>query len=97
MTFQAKVATVKSIDCVREYCTNPKENIIKYDTYVVANTMAVDVNQIIEESINILKSIIFDTDKLFMESSPHFQPRRKSSKLISIMKDILTTTMQTGN
>ncbi|EFN79336.1 Endoribonuclease dcr-1 [Harpegnathos saltator] len=95
VTFQAKVATVKSTDCIQEYCTNPKENIIKYDTYVAA-TVAVDVNQIIDDSISILKNIIFDTDKLFMDSSPHFQPRKKSTKLTGIMKDILTTTIQAG-
>lgn len=96
VTFHAKIATVKSIDCVQEYCTNPKENIIKYDAYI-ASSVAVDVNQIIEASIDILKNIMFDTDKIFMKSSPHFQPRKKSSKLINIMRDVVTTTLQTGN
>ncbi|XP_014473379.1 PREDICTED: endoribonuclease Dicer [Dinoponera quadriceps] len=95
VTFQAKIATVQSVECIQEYCTNPKENIIKYDTYV-ASALAVDVNDIIEESVNVLKNIILDTDKIFLESSPYFQPKKKSSKLISIMKDIITTTTQTG-
>lgn len=56
-----------------------------------------NVIEIIEKTIEILKNINLNLDDLYKESSPKMRPKAKSSKLIPIMKDIKTTTLQTGN
>lgn len=96
ITFQAKIATVKPTECIQDYCTNPKEDVVKYVEYKPP-PVSIKLDEIIEDSIKVLNSVTLNTDKLFVESSQPFQPKKKSSKLISIMKDIQTTTLQAGN
>lgn len=95
ITFQSKIATVESTDSIRGYCTNPKEDIIMYKEYPTCEIIE-KVNQIIKESIEVLKNINLNFDDLYKESSPQMRPKTKSSKLTAVMKDIETTTMQLG-
>lgn len=96
ITFQSKIATVESTDSIRGYCTNPKEDIIMYKEYPTCEIIE-KVNQIIKESIEVLKNINLNFDDLYKESSPQMRPKTKSSKLTAVMKDIETTTMQLGD
>lgn len=96
ITFQAKVATVESTDCIQGYCTNPTEKIASYTEYTLPK-VAEEVNKKIECIMEVLKNINLTTDMCFMESSQQMQPKKKSSKLMSIIRDVQTTTSQTGN
>ncbi|XP_070162593.1 endoribonuclease Dicer isoform X3 [Polyergus mexicanus] len=95
ITFQSKIATVESTDCIQGYCTNPKENIIMYMKYQTSEVI-VKITQIIENASEVLKNTNLNLDDLYKESSPQLRPKTKSSKLITIMKDIEITTLQAG-
>jgi hypothetical protein len=96
ITFHAKIATVDSTDCIEGYCTNPKESIIKYTSYLPPQIMT-QISDIIKDAVEILKNLNLNLDDLYKESSPTMRPKPKSSKLIAILRDIETTTSQTGN
>jgi len=57
----------------------------------------VKINQIIDGVKDILNNLSLNVDTLYMETSVKLQPKKKSCKLLSIIKDIETTTSQTGN
>lgn len=96
ITFQAKIATVDSTDCIEGYCTNPKESIERFTPYQPPEVM-IQISNLIKETIDILESFNLNMDDLYKESSPQMRPKSKSSKLTAILKDIESTTTQTGN
>jgi len=55
------------------------------------------ISDILKNAIEILKNLNMNLDDIYKESSPQMRPKPKSSKLIAILKDIETTTSQTGN
>ncbi|XP_011693477.1 PREDICTED: endoribonuclease Dicer-like isoform X2 [Wasmannia auropunctata] len=95
VTFHAKVTTVESSDCIQQYCTNPKEDIVKYTKYSAPEVMKT-ITHIIEASLEILKNVKLNFDEIYNESSPEMRPKTKSSKLTTIMTNIKTTTLQAG-
>lgn len=56
-----------------------------------------EITHIIERCIESLKVVRLNLDEIYNESSPQMRPKTKSSKLIAILKDIETTTLQAGN
>ncbi|KAL6436316.1 hypothetical protein ACFW04_004692 [Cataglyphis niger] len=95
ITFQSKIATIESIDCIQGYCTNPKENIVMYMKNQTSEVIT-KITQIIEKVSEVLNNIKLNTDDLYNQSSLEMRPKKKSSKLIAIMKDIETITLQAG-
>jgi len=57
----------------------------------------IKINQIIEDVKDILDNLSLNVDTLYMETSAKLQPKKKSCKLLSIIKDIKTTTSETGD
>lgn len=55
------------------------------------------ITHIIETCTEILKTVKLNFDEIYNESSLKMRPKTKSSKLTAILKDIETTTLQTGN
>jgi len=96
ITFHGKIATIDSADCIQGYCTSPIEKIVLYTEYQPSEVV-VEINQLIENVAEILNSLSLNIDALYMETSAQLQPKRKSCKLLSIIKDIQATTLQTGN
>ncbi|XP_011871131.1 PREDICTED: endoribonuclease Dicer [Vollenhovia emeryi] len=95
ITFHSKIATVESSDCIQGYCTNPKEDIVRYTKYLLPKVME-KVTSILEAAANNIKEIKFNLDEIYCESSSQMRPKSKSSKLIAILKDIEKSTLQTG-
>ncbi|CAL1687755.1 unnamed protein product [Lasius platythorax] len=95
ITFQSKIATVESTNCIQGYCTNPKENIIMFMKYQTSEVIE-KIIQLIKISTEVLKNTNLNFDDLYKESSPQMRPKTKSSKLTAVMRDIETTTLQTG-
>ncbi|XP_025991526.1 endoribonuclease dcr-1 [Solenopsis invicta] len=95
ITFHAKIATVDSSDCIQGYCTNPKEEIIKYKKHPVPEVLE-KINSIVNTSIEIVKNVKLNLDLIYNESSEPMRPKSKSSKLKAILTDIATTTSHTG-
>lgn len=84
------------MNCVEGYCTNPKEDIVRYVPYKIPD-IAIKVNKIIEDADEMLSNIRISNDDLYIESSPVFQPKKKSTKLKAIIRDIQTNMSETGN
>jgi len=55
------------------------------------------ISHILETTIEILKNVKFNLDEIYNESSEQMRPKTKSSKLIAILRDIKTSTLQAGN
>lgn len=55
------------------------------------------ITLIINTTIEILKHVRLNFDLIYNESSEKMRPKTKSSKLVAILKDIATITLQTGN
>lgn len=66
---------------------------MKYQTSEVIEKII----QLIKNSTEVLKNTNLNFDDLYKESSPQMRPKTKSSKLTAVMRDIETTTLQTGN
>ncbi|XP_071570826.1 endoribonuclease Dicer [Temnothorax nylanderi] len=97
ITFHAKIATIGSTDCIQGYCTNPKEEIVKYTKCIIPQTTLMKkITCIIETTSGILENVKIDFDEIYNESSVKMRPKSKSSKLEAILKDIETTTSHAG-
>ncbi|XP_011632113.1 endoribonuclease Dicer isoform X1 [Pogonomyrmex barbatus] len=97
ITFHAKIATVESSDCIQGYCTNPKEDIVKYAKYLAPNVIVIEkIIHIIKTTKESIKNINIDLDEIYKESSKEMRPKTKSSKLSAIMEDIEKVTSSTG-
>lgn len=95
ITFHAKIATVESTDYIQGYCTNPKEDIIRY-TKSIPEIITV-ITSVIESITETLRHVKLKLDEIYYESSEKMRPKTKSSKLVGILKNIETTTSQIGN
>ncbi|XP_072751991.1 endoribonuclease Dicer [Anoplolepis gracilipes] len=94
-TFQSKIATVESADCIEGYCTNPEESIVIYMKEETSQVID-KVTQIVKTVGETLQYINLNIDDLYQESSKEMRPKAKCTKLIAIITDIGKTTSQTG-
>ncbi|KYQ55277.1 Endoribonuclease Dicer [Trachymyrmex zeteki] len=95
ITFHAKITTVESTDSIQDYCTNPKEKIVKYLKYLVPEVVK-KINVIINKTKEIVTNMKLNFDEIYKESSKEMRPKSKSSKLLAILDDIGRTSLQAG-
>ncbi|EZA61552.1 Endoribonuclease Dicer [Ooceraea biroi] len=95
ITFHAKIATVDSPDCIQGYCTNPSETIVTYREYQLPEVVK-KITQMVENITDIFNNINLDVDSLYLESSAQMRPKKKLTKLLSIIRDIQVTASHGG-
>lgn len=93
ITFHSKIATV---DNVKGYCTNPKEVVVRYETYAQPESWCKAI-MLLRTVAGLLNVACIPSNRDFNQSSREFKRKSVNVKLLNLIEDIKEHADITGN